>query len=389
MIPLRGQNAPLPIGSLEGPARIGRRTKELVHRLKEGDIAVIFHRDLDAMAARSLAARKPAAVINVDPSMSGRYVNGGPRVLLNAGIPLYDAHERGWTEHLQEGQRLKLYDGFLFHGPEPLSKVTQVDAGYLEDRGETARQNLESEISAFAQNTLRYLVDEREMLFHPPTVPELSAKITGRPVLIVVRGEDYREDLQAAGPFLREQHPLVIGVDGGADALREAGFKPDIVLGDMDSVSDETLMEAPEIVVHAYADGRAPGLERVRALGREAVTFPVPGTSEDAAMLLAYEHGASLIVAVGTHFSLEDFLDKGRDGMASTFLVRLRVGRRLVDAKGVSRLYRGGLHPRYLVALLAAALLPIIVVLVLSSPLRDVLQISAMKLQFYLWKLTH
>ena len=220
-------------------------------------------------------------------------------------------------------------------------------------------------------------------------MPVLKTSIEGRPVLIVVRGSGYREDLRMVRAYVKEQRPVLIAVDGGADALLEEGWTPDIVLGDMDSASDAALRSAREVIVHAYADGRAPGLERVRALGVEPTIFAVPGTSEDAAMLLAYERGASVLVAVGTHFSLEDFLDKGRAGMASTFLVRLRVGSRLVDAKGVSRLYRSGVNMKYVVTLLVAAMVPILIVLLLSSPLSATVRIWAMKIQFVLWKLRY
>jgi uncharacterized membrane-anchored protein len=122
-------------------------------------------------------------------------------------------------------------------------------------------------------------------------------------------------------------------------------------------VSDQALTCGAEVVVHAYRDGRAPGLARVQALGIEPVVFPAAGTSEDVAMLLADDSGAELIVAVGTHVTLVEFLDKGRDGQASTFLTRLRVGGKLVDAKGVSRLYRARIPGRLLVAMCVAGLL--------------------------------
>jgi uncharacterized membrane-anchored protein len=374
--------------SITGSARCGRRTKALVNSLREGEIAVIFHRDLDTVAARDLAACRPAAVVNVETSMSGRYVNGGPRVLLEAGIPLYDADDGQWAGELKDGATLSIEDGQLLESGRQIARLIRVDEEYLRERGDKARENVEREMSAFARNTLRYLADERTLLFDPPEVPPLETRIANRPALIVVRNEGYREDLRIVTPYVQEQKPVLIGVDGGADAIREAGLRLDIALGDMDSISDDALKAAREIVVHAYTDGRAPGLERVNKLGLKAVTFATPGTSEDAAMLLAYERGASLIVAVGAHFSLEEFLDKGRAGMASTFLTRLRVGSRLVDAKGLSRLYRGGLRPRYILSLLAASAIPIAVVL-LSPPFRYAMGVWAMKLQMLLWRMTH
>jgi uncharacterized membrane-anchored protein len=185
--------------------------------------------------------------------------------------------------------------------------------------------------------------------------------------LVVVRGYDYREDLAVLRPYIREYRPILIGVDGGADALIEAGYRPDVIVGDMDSVSDHALRCGAEVVVHAYADGRAPGLQRVQDLGVAAVVFPAAGTSEDVALLLADEKGAELIVAVGTHATLVEFLDKGRQGMASTFLTRLRVGGKLVDAKGVSRLYRRRISTWSLVLLVASTLATMAAAVYVSS----------------------
>jgi len=203
-----------------------------------------------------------------------------------------------------------------------------------------ARAGLSTQLEAFAANTMEYMKRERALLLDGVGVPDVTTRIDGRHALIVVRGYDYKEDLQALRSYIRDYRPVLIGVDGGADALIEAGYQPDMIIGDMDSCSDETLRRCAELVVHAYHDGRAPGLERIERLGLQAVVFPALGTSEDAAMLLADSKGASVIVAVGTHASLVEFLDKGRAGMASTFLTRLRVGPKLVDAKGVSRIYR-------------------------------------------------
>jgi uncharacterized membrane-anchored protein len=189
-------------------------------------------------------------------------------------------------------------------------------------------------------------------------------------VLVVVRGYDYREDLTALRSYIRELHPLLIGVDGGADALLDAGLRPDLIIGDMDSVTTEALVSGAELVVHAYADGRAPGMERLEALGLPCEVFEATGTSEDIAMLLAYERGAELIVAVGTHTNLVELMDKGRKGMASTFLTRLRVGSVLVDAKGVSRLYRGGIRRQDLMLLVLMTLATMAVAVWISEPLR-------------------
>ena len=339
-----------------GVARLDRRTKRLTGRLKPGDIAVIDHLDLDRVSADALVVAKVAAVVNAAPSTSGRYPNLGPEILLAAGIPLLDSVGDTVFGVLKDGDTVRLEGDTLYAGERVLATGTPQDADTIGASMAAARAGLATQLEAFAANTMEYLLKERDLLLEGIGVPEIRTVLKGRHALIVVRGYDYREDLRALRPYIREYRPILIGVDGGADALVEAGYKPDLIVGDMDSVSDEVLRCGAEVVVHAYADGRAPGLERVQDLGVHAVVFPAAGTSEDVAMLLADEAGAQLIVAVGTHATLVEFLDKGRAGMASTFLTRLRVGGKLVDAKGVSRLYRSRISNWSLVALVLATL---------------------------------
>jgi len=269
---------------------------------------------------------------------------------------------------IKEGDRVTL-DGGQLLDPEGavLVQGTRVTTELLEAQLQVARDGLSDQIDAFTENTMRYLREEKELLLEGIGVPEIETVIEGRHVLIVVRGYDYRSDLDALRPYISEYKPLLMGVDGGADALIEAGYRPDIIIGDMDSCSDATLRCGAEIIVHAYRDGRAPGVERVEQLGLQPVIFPALGTSEDAAMLLADSKGARLLVAVGTHASLVEFLDKGRAGMASTFLTRLRVGPKLVDAKGVSRIYRSQIRGWHLVLLVLAGLLALVTALAFTE----------------------
>lgn len=354
--------SPVPAPEMRGSVRLGRRTKELTLHLAPNALVVLAHADLDAVAAHALVACRPLAIINTEPFVTGRYPNRGPSLLLQANVPLYEVAPSAAKGNaadttpdlfalLHDYEPLVLRNDALWRGEggsggeeTRLARLEPLTASQLDARLEAARAHLDEELSTFAQNTLRYLsrADERALLLDPVSVPPIKTPIEGRPVLVVVRGDGYEADLRRLMPYLREQKPVVIAVDGAADALHTLGVRPHILLGDMDSVSDQTLQSwQGEIVVHAYANGEkeAPGLLRVHKLGLEAHTFPVGGTSEDAALLLAYEKGADLIVAVGTHTHLEDFLDKGRGGMASTFLVRLKVGSRLVDARGVSKLY--------------------------------------------------
>src|SRR5690242_14584836 len=341
---------------VRGLVRVDARTKNLTKRLRPGEIAVINHQDIDKVSAEALLACRPAAVINAAPSISGRYPNLGPEILIDAGVPLLDNVGADVMHTLQEGQQVRVDGDQVWVGDEVVAKGQAFDPEIVAAAMTEARAGLAVQLEAFAANTMEYLRRERDLLLDGVGVPDITTKIDGRHALIVVRGYHYKEDLRTLRSYIREYRPVLIGVDGGADALIEVGLRPDLVVGDMDSVSDATLRCGAEVVVHAYRDGNAPGLERVRRLGVEPVVFPATGTSEDVAMLLADDKGASLIVAVGTHATLIEFLDKGRSGMASTFLTRLRVGGKLVDAKGVSRLYRQRISNWQLILLAVAGL---------------------------------
>ncbi|MGW5555987.1 putative cytokinetic ring protein SteA [Micromonospora sp. NPDC003944] len=343
-------------GRVLGTARLDRRTKRLVGRLRPGDIAVIDHVDLDRVAADSLVAVGVAAVLNAKPSVSGRYPNLGPEVLIAAGIPLLDDLGEGVFERIREGDQVRIEGNTVFAGDEPVAHGSLQDAESVAKAMADAREGLSVQLEAFAANTMDYLRQERDLLLDGVGVPDIETQMQGRHCLIVVRGYDYKADLDVLRPYIREFKPVLIGVDGGADALVEAGYTPDMIIGDMDSVTDDVLRCGAEVIVHAYPDGRAPGLPRVNGLGVPAITFPAAATSEDLAMLLADEKGASLLVAVGTHATLVEFLDKGRGGMASTFLTRLKVGGKLVDAKGVSRLYRQSISGSSLLLLVLSAI---------------------------------
>ena len=350
-----------------GVARLDRRTKRLTKRLRPGDIAIIDHVDLDRVGAEALVAARVAAVVNAAPSISGRYPNLGPEVLLSAGVPLLDAVDAEVFAQVHEGETVRLLDDTLYAADgRVLAKGEPQDAETIAAAMAEARAGLAVQLEAFASNTMEYLKRERDLLFDGVGVPDIKTSLEGRHVLVVVRGYDYRQDLLALRHYIREYKPILLAVDGGADALLEEGLKPHLIVGDMDSISDAALRCGAEVVVHAYRDGRAPGLERVQNLGIEPVVFPAAGTSEDVALLLADDKGASLIVAVGTHATLVEFLDKGRAGMASTFLTRLRVGGKLIDAKGVSRLYRHRISAMTLILLVVATLITFAVALTVT-----------------------
>jgi len=370
----------VPQDTVSGTVRVDRRTKRLTKRLKPGDIAVIDHLDLDRVSAEALVACAPAAVVNAARSTSGRYPNLGPGILVEAGIPVLDEVGEDVMTILAEGSKGEL-TGEVFRSGERVVSGRRLSDDVVAADMEAARAGLSLQLEAFAANTMEYLRRERELLLDGVGVPDIRTDLDGRHVLIVVRGYHYKEDLVTLRPYVREYKPVLIGVDGGADAILEAGWKPHMIVGDMDSVSDNALRSGAEVVVHAYRDGRAPGLERVRSLGIDAVVFPATGTSEDVAMLLADDKGATLIAAVGTHVTLVEFLDKGRAGMASTFLTRLRVGGKLVDAKGVSRLYRSRVSDLQVLILILSGVLALVAALALTPTGQAILAVTAARLE--------
>ncbi|MFA4015304.1 MAG: hypothetical protein RUDDFDWM_000384 [Candidatus Fervidibacterota bacterium] len=350
---------------IKAPARLDRVTKNLVKRLKHGEIAIICHEDIDMLAARELINAGVVAVINALSSATGNLPPDGVATLISCGIPVIDEVGEKIFEVVQDGDIVLVNtltgsvecNGVVFNG-KPLTESE------LAVKTDAFSKRVGDIVKAFVENTIDYIQREGVEVL-TARVPELKLKtdLVGKHVLIVVRGRGCEDDLKTIMAYVRDKRPVLIGVDGGADLLLKFGLKPDIVIGDMDSVSDRALELARDIVVHAYPDGRAPGIKRINELGLQASVLPVRGTSEDAAMLLAYAGGASLIVAVGTHTGFLEFLEKGRKGMASTFLVRLRVGHLLVDAKGVSQLYSGKLKLWHIaLLLLIGAIIALVVV---------------------------
>jgi len=349
-------------------ARLDRRTKNLTKRLAPGDIAIIDHVDLDRVSAASLISRQVSAVVNVAPSISGRYPNLGPRMLLEAGVPLIDDIGPEVFEQVKDGKLVRLDGDTLYLGEAIIAKGTVQTAESVAEDMATAEEGLADQLKAFVTNTMDYIGSESELLIDGIHAPELRTRLDGKQVLVVARGHRHKEDLQALRSYIREFKPVIIAVDGGANALMEAGYRPAIIVGDMDSVSDKALNCGAELVVHAYPNGHAPGLPRVQDLGLHSVLCPAPGTSEDVAVLLADEKGANLIVAVGMRFTLVEFLDKGRSGIASEILARIKVGGKIVAAQGVSRLYRDR-NPGLALLMLALAAAVTIVVAIQITPI--------------------
>jgi uncharacterized membrane-anchored protein len=380
----RRQRPVRPEMKIEGTARLGRRTKILVRRLDPTDIAIIDHADLDRIAAEDLVAVGVPAVVNVAPFSTGRYPNAGPLILAQAGVRLIEVPDARLFDELRDGEVIAIDGGEVRCNGTVLASGRVLATGELTEQLADHRRRIDAALADFAENTVTHLREEGELLAGGIEVPRTRTKFRDRHVLIVVRGSTYRKDLRALAAYIRGARPLLVGVDGGADALLEAGWKPDVVLGDMDSASDEALRCGAELIVHAYPDGRAPGGDRLERMGLEHTAVRSVGTSQDVAMLLAHEKGAGLIVSVGAHFNLVEFLERSRAGMSSTFLTRLRVGDLLVDAKGVSRLYNPGVTGRQLALFFVAAMVLLTIVVVNTPALSDLLDLIWLKLKIIL-----
>ena len=370
--------------TVSGIARTGRRTKQLVRHLSRGDIAILDHLDLDRVSGEELVAVGVAAVLNCRPSSSGSYPNLGPRLLVDAGIHLVDLPDDRLFDIVSNGEWLTIRGGEVLRGEEVLAQGEVLSRARVLAETEARRQEIGQALERFAHNTIEHMREERDLLAGRIELPRFRTDFRDRPALVVVRGVGHQRDLRALRPYIRDVKPVLVAVDGGADALLGEGFVPDMIVGDMDSAGEQALRSGAELVVHSYPDGRAPGREHVERLELPFLLVPAPGTSQDIAMLIAAEKGASVIVSVGSQFNLVEFLDRNRRGMSSTFLTRLRIGEILVDAKGVSRLYRPqpGLGPLLMILLTG---LVVLVAVVWSTPaLRDVVDLVWLKIQLVL-----
>ncbi|WP_107774703.1 putative cytokinetic ring protein SteA [Nocardioides sediminis] len=344
---------------LTGTARVDRRTVHLLSRVRPGDIAVVDHQDMDRSTAQALVDAGVGAVLNVSPMISGRYPNLGPEVLVSAGVVVVDMCGPEALAAVKDGSTVRLHEGTLHVDDRQVAAGREVDAALVEQEMESARLGLRAQLESFTHNSTEFLRREQDLLLHGRGVPRTATDLTDRPVVVVVRGHDWERELAGIKPFIKEQGPVLVGVDGGADALREAGHHPDIVV--VHAAADElpslaVLRRATDVVALVERGATRAATERLDRSGIRPVRFETGATAEDAALVLADAGRASLIVGVGMHATLDEFLDRRRTGLASTYLTRLKVGPRLVDAAAVPQLYDGAVRPRHLLALAVAGL---------------------------------
>ncbi|WP_197035432.1 putative cytokinetic ring protein SteA [Paenibacillus sp. UNC451MF] len=323
--------------TIHGLARVHHSTKQLLSDIEPFCIAVIYHQDLDELAAEGLIAAKAQAVINIGQIMTGTVPVTGPLMLIENNIPIYEM-EAVWASAIKDNTPIKITcEGVV------VGKLTVPCTPFTKDKWldlySHAHDSYHERLLNFINNTLDYANREKDLVLKPLYCPDLEASLEGRHALVVIRGKGYKQDLAALKDYIRRYKPVLIGVDGGADALLEQGHKPDLIIGDMDSATDQALQCGAELLVHAYSNGYAPGLKRLEHLGLNAKQLSASGTSEDIALLLAYDHQCERIVTVGAHSHMFDFLEKGRKGMGSTVLVRMKIGSKLTDAKGIALLY--------------------------------------------------
>ncbi len=366
---------------VRGIVRPGKRTKILTKSLHAGDIALIDHKDIDRVSGEELVRKGVSCVVNVAQSSSGEYPNVGPNLIADAGVHLLDVVGEPLFDLLEDGDEIVVRGGDVLKDGEVVARGEVQSREVVAAKYEQAKRQVGLALERFAENTMHHIRQESELLSGRLDLPELDTVFRDRHVLVVVRGVDHQRDLRALRTYIRDERPLLVGVDGGADALVQEGHRPDLIVGDMDSAHDGVLACGAELIVHAYTDGRAPGRERLQKLGLAHKIVAAPGTSEDIAMLMAAEEGASLIVTVGSHFNLVEFLDKNRKGMASTFLTRVRIGEILIDAKGVSRLYRPRPSNRALSGVLAAGVFALGVVIFASPALNNLVDLLWLKLK--------
>ncbi|UAK36041.1 thiamine pyrophosphokinase [Nocardia asteroides] len=359
---------------LIGTARVDRNTRRLLGRVGPGDIVILDEMDLDRMTADRLVEARVGAVINTSPSISGRYPNLGPEALVANGILLLDTVSSDAFKKIKDGVKVRVVDGVVYADklikkePEVLVEGIELTRSAIAERMIEARNGLADHLEAFAGNTIEFIRTESALLIDGFGVPELNLVMKHRHVVVVADGPDHAEDLQRLKPFIKEYAPILIGVGRGADTLRRRGYRPDVIVGDPDEITSATMKCGAEVILPADTDGHAKGLERIQDLGIGATTFPSSGSAADLALLLADHHGAALIVTAGAPASLDDFFDRGRrDSNPATFLTRLKVGTKLMDAKAVATLYGSRVSGIAVALVVLAALVAVIVVLLASN----------------------
>jgi uncharacterized membrane-anchored protein len=322
---------------------------------------VVDHVDMDRATAQALVDADVAAVVNAAPMISGRYPNLGPQILVDAGVLVVDGIGAAGLAAVGDGREVRLHDGGLHVGDTEVASGREVDGATVAAELEAARSGLATQLESFTHNSTAFLRREQDLLLHGRGLPRLGTPIAGRPVVVVAPGHDHLAELDLVRTFVREQQPVLIGIGAAADLLRGAGLRPDVVVLDAaadgaDRPSARTLKGARDVVVRADRGAGRPAAEALERLGVRPVVVESAANPEDAGLLLAHAGEAAVVVGVGLHATLEELLDRQRAGLASSYLTRLKLGPRLVDAAAVPYLYSGRVRPRHLLLVMVAGL---------------------------------
>lgn len=343
-----------------GTARVGRRVRDLAGRIAPGDVVVLDHADLDRASAQVLVDAEVAAVVNATRFVSGRYPPLGPELLASAGVGMVDGIGAAGLAAVRDGARVRVDNGAVHLGDGQVVRGRDVPPSLVELETRAARAGMTSQLETLTHNAAEMLRREQDLLLHGRGVPRVSAPMTDRSVVVAVEGHGWESELAAVTTFVREQQPVLVAVDGAADALREAGLRPAVVVVDGRSgaelPSGKTLKAASDVVVVVDPGTGRTAVEALERMGIRPVRFETSVTTEDAALLLADAADAALVVGVGLHATLAELLDRERGGLASTYLTRLKLGPRLVDADAVPRLYAGRVRPHHLFLVMLAGL---------------------------------
>lgn len=346
--------APRQVEGLSGVARISRDTDALLTRVGSGDIVIFDQVDIDRATANALVNAGVTAVVNAAASVSGRYPNLGPEILLAEGITLVDEVGDEVFGRVKDGARVRLNEGVLYAGETAIAQGVEQSPESIADLLIEAKAGMAAQLEAFAANSIEFMKRERTLVLDGVGLPDIQTRMAGRHVLVVTASPNTAAELKKLRKYISDFRPVLIGVDTGADALVSAGFKPTIIVGDPERIGTKTLQCGAEVIIPGDLDGHAAGLERLQDLAVGAVTFSAACTNEDLALLLAHDRDAALIVTVGMHAALTELLDRGRGSAASTFLIRMRVSGTLVEASAVLRLYQARIA-WWIVALLVIA----------------------------------
>ncbi len=350
-----------------GTARVDRDVDRLLRRVCPGDIVVLDVLDLDRITADALVDAEIAAVVNASPSVSGRYPNLGPEVLVANGVTLIDETGPEVFKKVKDGAKVRLFNGGVYSGDRRLIRGTERTDQEIADLMQEAKSGLVAHLEAFAGNTIEFIRSESPLLIDGIGIPDVDVELRHRHVVVVADEDHAADDLKRLKPFIKEYQPVLIGVGTGAEVLRKAGYRPQLIVGDPNELSAEVLKCGAQVVLPADADGHAPGLERIQDLGVGAMTFPAAGSPTDLALLLADHHGAALLVTAGHSANIETFFDRSRQhSNPSTFLTRLRVGEKVVDAKAVATLYHNRISGGAIALLILTMLISVIVALWVS-----------------------